>query len=99
MKEGQRTLFSFIGHDASKGDARSIIDGHMNKLPAGSSDAVSAVVGNPVTGLLDPGQLFDVQVNELAWSGAAIAARWRRRIEQAKAMKRMGAQDARDSWP
>jgi hypothetical protein len=69
----------------------------MNKLPAGSPDAVSAVVGNPVTGLLDSGQLFDVQVNELAWSGAAIAARWRRRIQQAKAMKRMGVQDARDS--
>jgi hypothetical protein len=47
--------------------------------------------------LLDSGQLFDVQVNELAWSGAAIAARWRRRIQQAKAMKRMGVQDARDS--
>ena len=85
VEESDSAVLCFIGHDASKGDAGSIVNADVDILPPCAFDQIAAVAGNAVTESLDAGELFDVEVNELAWASAFIAARGRRRIEQRQA--------------
>jgi hypothetical protein len=89
-------VLAFIGHDPSKGDPGSVIDGDMDILEAGASDQITAVAGNAVTGALDPGELLDIEVDELAWVLAFITANRRRWLEQGETVELMATQEARD---
>ena len=81
-KESDGTVLGFIGHDASKGDAGSIINGDMDIFPSRTFDDIAAVAGDAMAGPFDPSKLFDIEVNELPWVSALVAAHWGRRIQQ-----------------
>ena len=68
----------------------------MDILEAGASDQITAIAGDAVTGALDPGELFDVEVDELAGVLAFITADRRRRLEQGEAVELMATEEARD---
>jgi hypothetical protein len=79
LEEGDGALLAFIGHDASKSDAGGIINSDVDIFPAGAFDQIATVACNAVTGSLDAGEFFDVQVNELTWKRTFIApdrGRW-----------------------
>jgi hypothetical protein len=90
-------VLGFIGHDASKGDAGSIINGDMDIFPPSTFDQIAAIACDAVTGPFDASKLLDIEVNELAWVSALVAARRGRRIQQSQAMEAVAAQDARDT--
>jgi len=97
VEESDGAVFCFIGHDASKGDAGSIIDGDVDVFPASAFAEIAPVAGDAVAWALDAGELFDVEVNELTWVSALVAPGQGRRIEQSQAMKLMTTQDTRDT--
>jgi hypothetical protein len=90
-------VLGFIGHDPGKGNARSIIDGDVDVFPSSAFDQIASVAGNAVTWALNAGELFDVEVDELAWVSALVAPCRGRRIEQSQAMELVATQDARDT--
>ncbi len=94
MEELARAVLAFIGHDPSKGDPGSIIDGDMDILEAGASDQIAAVASDAVTGPLDPSEFLDVEVDELAWVLAFITADRRRWLEQGQTVEMMATEEA-----
>ena len=82
LEESDGAVLGFIWHDASKGNAGSVIDGDVDIFPSRALAEIAAVAGDAVTGALDAGELFDVEVNELAWVSPLVAPRRRWRIEQ-----------------
>jgi hypothetical protein len=55
--------------DRREGDARVVVDGHMQVLAAGALDRVAAIAGDAVRRPDDADQLLDVQVQQIARSG------------------------------
>jgi hypothetical protein len=80
LEEGVGTAFLLVGHDLGEGDARVIVDGDMDKLPAEpfapcSPIALSsAIAGDAVANAIDPAELLDVDVDHLARMLALVAA-------------------------
>jgi hypothetical protein len=97
LQESDRAVLCFVGHNASKADTGSIINSEVDILPASAFDQIAAVAGDAMTGPLDAGKLFDVEVNEFAWTSTFIAMRGRRRIEQSETVQLVAAQDARNA--
>src|SRR5262245_56715794 len=64
-KEGRCGGRSLVGQDLGISQARSIIDGHVDELPAGTLAALAMVPGDAVTDRLDAGQLFGVDMDDL----------------------------------
>ncbi len=94
VEEVDRALLAFIGHDARKSDPGSVIDRDMDIFPSGPLDQIAAVAGDAVTGPLDPSELLDVEVDELARVLALVTADRRRRwLEQGQTVEMMAAQE------
>jgi hypothetical protein len=92
LEESNGAMLGFIGHDPGKGNAGSVIDGDVDVLPASALAEIPPVAGDAVAGALDPGELFNVEVDEFAWSLALIAADRRRRIEQGQTVQAVTTQ-------
>src|SRR6185295_14549744 len=81
LEEGGSTAFLLIGHDLGEGDARVVVDGDMDELPAEPFAArspialPSAIAGDAVANAIDPAELLDIEVDHLARMLALVATR------------------------
>src|SRR5690606_24103338 len=75
-KEGDRTFLAFIGQDLAEGDARMIVDGDVDELPADASaiGLAGAITGDAVTDPLKSSELLDIDMDHLAGTIAFVAA-------------------------
>lgn len=86
---------ALVGEDVGKGEAGVVINGDMQVFPAGA-DAATHRRCDAVARAKDAAQFFDVQVEQVARTGALVALdRWRR-IEIAHAVEASAAQKAAD---
>ena len=65
----------FVGHHGDKGHAGVVIDGDVEELPAGAAGFVLGVAGDAVAGLVDAGQLLDIDVQQVA-GGRHVHSGW-----------------------
>ena len=63
----------FIGQQSGKSDAGMVIDGDIKKLPAGTAGFILGIAGEAMAGLVNAGQLLDVDVQPVARSGQFAA--------------------------
>jgi hypothetical protein len=90
-------MLGLIRHNTSKGETGSIINGDMDIFPSSAFDQIPPVAGDAVTEALDAGELFDVEMDELAWPLTFIAACGCRGIDQGQTMQAMTTKQTRDS--
>ena len=91
-------LSFFVGQDLREGDARGIVDGHMDELPADATAVAlaGAVTGDAVADPVEAAELLDVDVDELAGMLALIAAHRLGRLQCADAVEPQAPEDAAD---
>jgi hypothetical protein len=71
-----------------------IVDGDMEGFDAGARIAVRAIAGGADAGLVKAAQLFNIQMEELAGSGAFVTDDWwLGRIEGSQAVEAMTLED------
>ena len=63
----------FIREQGGEGDTGMVIDGDIEKLPAGAAGFILGIAGEAMAGLVDAGQLLDVDVQQVAGSGQFVA--------------------------
>src|SRR5258708_18138243 len=72
LEEGRGALLPLIGHHFGNGDAGRVVDADVDELPAEPFAApapialASAIAGDAVSEAIDPAELLDVDVDELA---------------------------------
>ena len=71
-----------VGQDGKKGDARVVVDGHVQILVAGASRLPGTVAVDAVARLDDARQPLDIEVNQVAGMLVFIADHGRGRVEQ-----------------
>jgi len=96
LKEENRAVLAFIGHDLSKGQAGSVIDANVDEFPTGAAHLIAPIPGDPVTGAHNFAQLFDIEVKQLAWELALVTHHRRSRRQVAQPGQAMAAQEARN---
>jgi hypothetical protein len=94
--EGDGALLGLVGQNGRVGEARGIVDGHMQGLPADAAPAVAPVAGDAVTDAVDPTELLRVDVDEFARPLALIADDRRPNFERAQPAETETAQDPAD---
>src|SRR5205085_74439 len=75
FKEGNRAILALIGQNLHERDPRGIVDADMDELPTDAAVTVDCARVSPsdaVPHRADPAKLFDIEVDELAWSLAFI---------------------------
>jgi hypothetical protein len=73
-QEPDRGDSAFVGEDLHIGEPGGVIDRHVHGFPAGLVVVVAgAAAGEPVSGLVEPGQLLHIDVHQLAGMSAAVA--------------------------
>jgi hypothetical protein len=84
FKEGDCALLALIDPNLHERDPRGIVDADVDELP---TDAVVTVdrarisPGDAVAHRADPAELFDIEMDELAWSLAFITPDWFSRLQ------------------
>ena len=73
FEKGRRILAAEGGKHFDISEARSIVDGDIQMIPADPAFAASAVAGDPVSDAVDLAQAFDIDLDQLARSLALIA--------------------------
>jgi len=87
MKESNGAAGGLIWKELSESEAGMIIDGDVKELPAGAwGMIVLAIAREAMARAHDPGELLDLEVDELAWLCALIAADGQRRLQCSKSM-------------
>jgi len=83
VEESDGTVGALVGEDLGESQTGVIVDGDVQELPTGAADVVAlAIAGDAMAGAFDPGQLLDVEVDELAWMSAFVAADGQRRLQR-----------------
>jgi hypothetical protein len=105
-QEADRGGRLLVGQDLDVGQAGGVVDADVDPLPAGHAPAVTtttlelapAVAGDPMPRPLDadPAQFLDVDVDQLAGSGALVAADRLRRLEAREPAETYPLQHRRD---
>jgi hypothetical protein len=75
-------------------EARGIVDGDMQMIPADPAFAAAPVAGDPVADAVDPAQAFDIEVDQFARSLALIAIVWLARLKGGELAQAKPTQDA-----
>ena len=86
-------LVVLVGQDGGEADAAVIVDGDVQIFVAGASSLASVIAMDAMARLYDPGQPFDIEVDEIARPLVLIAHHRRRRIERAQPVHTRPAQD------
>src|SRR5215210_3653712 len=96
LQESDGALLLFIGKDAGGGEARMVIDGHMDELPSGTSSTAVAdnITRNAMAGSIETAELFDVDVDDLAGRGALVMGTWRLWLKGRKQTEAPSFEDA-----
>src|ERR1035438_1106261 len=63
----------FIGQQGGEGDAGVVVDGDIQKLPAGAAGFILGIAGDAMAGLVNAGQLLNVDVQQVAGSRKFVA--------------------------
>jgi hypothetical protein len=86
----------FVREELGEGQAGVIVDGDVEELPARSAGVIVLTIpGDAVAEAFDPGELLDVEVEEIAWV-RALVAQDRRRWRELSEAEAMAAQETRD---
>src|SRR5260221_7729827 len=89
-------MVALIGQKLGEGDAGSVIDGDVEKLPSGAAGVIAlAVASDAVADPLDAGELLDIEVDEFARVLTLVAAHRRGRLPRGEPGEAVAAQDAR----
>lgn len=81
--------------DGAAGDARGVIDGDVDELPAGAFRAPQlAIAGGAIAWYPEAAELLDIQMQQVAGVGMFVALHRGRRLEFAQAVQSAPAQDA-----
>src|SRR5260221_14256091 len=68
-------MVALIGQKLGEGDAGSVIDGDVEKLPSGAAGVIAlAVASDAVADPLDAGELLDIEVDEFTRVLTLVAA-------------------------
>src|SRR5262249_61734994 len=100
LEEADRTLLALISQDLHEREPRRIVDADMDKLP---TDAVVAVDRARISSSdtmaygADPSELFDVEMDEFAWSVALVASDRFGRLQGTQLIQPQTAQNTTDS--
>ena len=74
MQEGDGVSLALVGQDLGEGDARGVVQAKTSdELRADAAVLAGARTGGAVADLLEPSELFDVEVEQLAGVGALVA--------------------------
>jgi hypothetical protein len=75
VQEAGRAFLALVGQQRCEGQARGVVDGDMQVFPAGATLAAlaGAIAGDAMSDAVDPTELFDVQVQQLARVLALVA--------------------------
>lgn len=96
-QEGNCALLLLVGQDLGEGDPRCIVDGDVDKLPAGAPGlAQPSIAGDPVTDAVEARELLDVDVNQLAGVSPLVAANRLGGLERCQAIEAEALEDAAD---
>jgi hypothetical protein len=76
LEKGNRAVCRLVGLDLGEGDAGMVVNTDVDEIPAGAAAPVwtTRIAGEAVADPLETPELFDVDVNDLAWTLALIAA-------------------------
>jgi hypothetical protein len=85
---------SFVGQDFGIGEARGIVDGDMDELPADASNASGAVSVDTMADTADTAQLLDVDVDQLARAFSLVSDDWLFGLEALEPRQARAGQDA-----
>ena len=82
----------------AKGDAGCIVNADVDVPPAGAMAValLGAITCDPVADAFEFAKLFDVDVDELGWMFALIAAHWSSRLESFEAVQSKAPKDPAD---
>ena len=72
-EEGHRTLLALVGQDLRVGEPGGVVDADMEEVPATAAFLAAPVAGDSVPDAVDPPELLDVEVDQLARAIALIA--------------------------
>jgi hypothetical protein len=95
-QEGGSRVAFLVGQNLGEGDARVIVDGDVEVLPADAFDVLAAIAVNAMTDTADATEFFDVEVEQIAGTGILIAHDGRGGFEIAPAVEMQAAQNAAD---
>jgi hypothetical protein len=95
-KKGTGRSRFFIGQHGGEGDAGVIVDGHVEELPARAAGFILGISGQAMTGLMNLGQFFDVEVQQIAGSRMFVAEDGDQRFEHAGFVQSQAGEDAAD---
>src|SRR6266550_3377994 len=75
-EKGNSAVRRLIGLDLGEGDAGMIVNAHVDEIPTGAAALIwtRPIAGDAVADTRETPELFDVDVNDLAWALALIAA-------------------------
>src|SRR6187399_2708950 len=101
-EEGGGTALPLVGHDLGEGDARVVVDGDMDELPAepfatcAPTALPSAVASDAMFDPIDPAELLDVDVDHLTRMLAFVAPHRFARLQRRDPVEPEQPQDAAD---
>src|SRR5262245_45176983 len=75
LEEGDRAFLALVGQDLGEGEARGVVDADVEEVPADAAFPAAPVTDDAVADAVDPAQLLDVDVDELAGPLALVADR------------------------
>src|SRR5579862_5368082 len=86
----------FVGQQGGESDAGVIVDGDVEELPAGAAGFVLGISGKAMARFGNAGQLFDVDVQQIAGSGMLVANDGNHRLQRASGVQMQAGEDAAD---
>lgn len=89
----------FVRKQGRESDARVVVDGHVEELPTGTTSFVLGVAGETMAGLVDAGQLLNVDMQQVPGSGMFVAHDGQSRFEHADLVELPPSQDAAHRGP
>jgi hypothetical protein len=97
-EKGHGAVGGFVGLDLGEGDAGMVVNADVDEIPASAAALVRTrpIAGDAVADTLETPELFDVDVNDLAWVLALIAALRFGRLQITYPVQAQAAQDAAD---
>jgi hypothetical protein len=96
LEKGNGGVGLLIGEDASEGQARVVVDGDMQGLPAGMLVLTAAAAVPAPADLLEAGHAFDIEMEKIPGKGMLIAHHRRQRMQIAPAAETSAAQNTAD---
>src|SRR5690606_24728250 len=94
-EEADGAVLGLVGHQRGVGEARGIIDGDVEELPAGAAPAAlaGAIAGDAMADAVDAAELLGIEVDQFAGPLPLVAADLARRVEGGEPAEAEPAQD------